>query len=1219
MKPTLPLLTALLLAPLAALHAADATKPASKPNVIIVLTDDQGYGDLACHGNPHIKTPNLDKLHSRSVRLTDFHVSPLCTPTRAAIMTGCDPVRVGAWSTTFGRSLLREGVPTMADAFAASGYRTAMFGKWHLGDNYPFRPQDRGFQEVLCHGGGGVGQTPDYWGNDYFDDTYFRNGHPEKHTGYCTDVWFSEALKFIAANRERPFFVYLATNAPHAPYNVSDDYAAPYRQNPAVLNPSFYGMIANIDDNMGRLMDKLGALGLAENTVLIFLTDNGTAAGVETDKQEYVTRGHNGGMRGKKGSYFEGGHRVPCFMRWPAGGLSGGRDIGALAAHVDLLPTLIELCGLTRPVAAKFDGVSLVPLLRGEAKTTPDRSVLVRITKTKGEPGQRAGVVMSERWRLVRGTMLFDVHADPGQRKDIAAEHPDIVQRLSAAYDRHWAEVSPAYDDYCRIVLGHDAENPARLTAFDWHGMTPWHQPSIMQGLAENGFWAVHVARDGNYEFALRRWPEEVNQPITAALPGARFGVAIRATHARLKIADVDQTQPIPSDACEVVFRVKLKAGPTLLQTWLLDGPQAAERDRGAYYVRVERKAEKPTAQSKPKAEAFYTPKRDRAAMTSDVPIDKALPNVLILGDSISIGYTRQVREGLKGKANVIRPNANCGDTRHGLAQIETWLGDGNWQVIHFNWGLHDLCYRNPELKTPGQRDKVNGTLSVPLTEYETNLETLVERLKQTGAKLIFANTTLVPEGEAGRFPGDEVKYNAVAQRVMEKHGVPINDLHATTQAFPPAMFAGPGNVHFSAEGSAKLAGQVVVHVAKALPIPANAAPAKTALFIGDAVGAQYAETLRDILKARISVEFLAPPAGGKAEVDAFLAQLPALLAKHDLVLYAGVLEAARVDPGTGKPLLSTAQFRQFLDGLGKSGPDRQKKWIWATSVPVPDGTAAISAAQVEANNHTLTDNAYKRRAILLDLHEYVRIRREDMQRAGDFLLTDAGVSLIASVVANKIEEVLLEGNEPDLPNLLVLGDSIVGQYSTSLRSALLHKANVRTGATAFDHQPDWSDIVRQQVTEPEREMGRPFDLIQFNWGQHALKWMQGKEYSREPKEGYTRCIPLERYGEELEKLVMELRKTGRPLVWAATTPANNGSKPDDAEAYNAVALQVMHQHQIPVNDLYRFVRKSQLPMQGCHFPREASERIGNQVAGQLLGSVSKSNPSGSPSNRTAK
>lgn len=619
---------------------------------------------------------------------------------------------------------------------------------------------------------------------------------------------------------------------------------------------------------------------------------------------------------------------------------------------------------------------------------------------------------------------------------------------------------------------------------------------------------------------------------------------------------------------------------------------------------------------SKPsKAETFVTPKRDRAGMTSDVLIDKSRPNVLILGDSISIGYSRQVREGLKGKANVIRPNANCGDTRHGLAQIETWLGDGNWQVIHFNWGLHDLCYRNPELKTPGQRDKVNGTLSVPLTEYEKNLETLVERLKQTGAKLIFANTTLVPEGEEGRFPGDEIKYNAAAQRVMEKHGVLINDLHATTQGFPPAMFAGPGNVHYSAEGSAKLAAQVVAKVEAALPPapPPTTAQKKSVLLIGDAACAQYAGSVRDLLKPRIEVQFLAAPRGGKAAVDGFLGQFPALLAKHDLVLYAGVLEAARMDPDTGKPALSTAQFRQFLDGLGKSGQDRQTKWIWATSVPVPDGTATISGPQVEANNRTLADLAYNRRAMLLDLHEYVRIRREDMQRPGDFLLTDAGVSLIASVVANKMEEVLMEGNDPNLPNILVLGDSIVGQYSIFLRSALLHKANVRTGGTAFDDQPDWADIARRQVTETERELGRPFDLIQFNWGLHALKWAQGNEYSMERKDGYTRCIPLERYGAELEKLIIELAKTGRRLVFATTTPANNGSQPDDALAYNAIALEITRKHHIPVNDLSAFVTTRQLPMQGCHYPCESAEQLGKQVAGQILEHLAESDASRNP------
>jgi arylsulfatase A-like enzyme len=590
MKLTLTLTTALLFASLTALPAVAGPNP---PNVILVLTDDQGHGELGCHGNPHLKTPNLDRLHGESVRFTDFHVSPNCTPTRAAIMTGYNPVRVGAWSTAFGLSMLREGVPTMADVFAASGYRTALFGKWHLGDNYPFHPEDRGFQEVLRHGGGGVGQTPDYWGNDYFDDTYFRNGHPEKHTGYCTDVWFGEAMKFITANRERPFFLYLPTNAPHGPLFVAEEYAAPYRGNPAVVSANFYGMIANLDENMGRLMDKLQALGLAENTILIFMTDNGTGSGVKTDKEEKVTQGYNSGMRGKKGSYYEGGHRVPFFIRWPTGGLGGGRDIGSLATHMDLLPTFIDLCGLKRPEAAKFDGISLAPVLRGEAKTTPERSVLIRIPRARDKTGERAGVVMSEHWRLVGGTMLFDIHADPGQTKDIAAGHPDIVQRLQSVHDKQWAEVFPNPEDFSRIVVGHEAENPVRLTGFDWHSnKAPWNQPAIRYGVEANGHWLVRVERAGRYEVALRRWPEEVKQPITAALPkstGALPGKAIAATHARLQIGDFDQTQPIPTDAEEVVFQVELKAGPTQVETWLLD--EKSSTSRGAYYVRVERKA----------------------------------------------------------------------------------------------------------------------------------------------------------------------------------------------------------------------------------------------------------------------------------------------------------------------------------------------------------------------------------------------------------------------------------------------------------------------------------------------------------------------------------------------------------------------------------------------------------------------------------------------------
>lgn len=192
-------------------------------------------------------------------------------------------------------------------------------------------------------------------------------------------------------------------------------------------------------------------------------------------------------------------------------------------------------------------------------------------------------------------------------------------------------------------------------------------------------------------------------------------------------------------------------------------------------------------------------------------------PRVLILGDSISIGYTPDVIRLLEGKAAVSRPKANCGSTQTGLANLEKWLGDQRWDVIHFNWGLHDLCYRHPESKVQGNRDKVKGTQAVPPDQYEKNLETLIERLRRTGARLVFASTTVVPEGEAGRFTGDEVKYNAIAERVMKRHGITVNDLHAVSRAFGPELFKGPGDVHFTPEGYARLAARVAAAIERAV------------------------------------------------------------------------------------------------------------------------------------------------------------------------------------------------------------------------------------------------------------------------------------------------------------------------------------------------------------------------------------------------------------------
>ncbi len=548
------------------------------PNVVLVLTDDQGYGDLACLGNPIIQTPNIDSLYRQSLRLTDFHVSPTCAPTRAALMTGRYCNRTGVWHTVMGRSLLRRDEVTIADVFAAGGYRTGIFGKWHLGDNYPFRPQERGFQEALVHGGGGVGQTPDYWGNRYVDDTYWHNGAPEKQKGYCTDVWFDAALRFIEANRDRPFFAYIATNAPHSPYNVAEKYSSLYAGT-NVPNANFYGMITNIDENMGRLLGRLKALGLEENTILIFMTDNGTAAGFQGK------RGFNAGMRGNKGSEYDGGHRVPCFIRWPAGGLGGGKDLGRLTAHIDLLPTLIALCGLPKPKDVKLDGISLVPLLKDADADWPDRILVADSQRIEHPEKWRKSAVMTDRWRLVNGKELYDIHADPGQKNDIANEYSDVVQKLRRAYEDWWADVSQRFDEYCEIVIGSDKENPARLTCHDWHGgdLPPWDQTHILKGERANGFWAVEVAQAGEYEFALRRWPRELDQPVSAAILS---GQAVQASTARLTIGEIDLTGPVGAEAKEVVFRTSLKPGKMKLQTWLT---AADGTSRGAYFLYIRR------------------------------------------------------------------------------------------------------------------------------------------------------------------------------------------------------------------------------------------------------------------------------------------------------------------------------------------------------------------------------------------------------------------------------------------------------------------------------------------------------------------------------------------------------------------------------------------------------------------------------------------------------
>jgi arylsulfatase B len=565
-----------------------------RPNVVIVISDDQGYGDLSCHGNPVLKTPEIDRLFSESIRLTDYHVSPTCSPTRAALLTGHWTNRTGVWHTIMGRSMLRENEVTLGQLFHDAGYRTGMFGKWHLGDNFPYRPEDRGFDEVHRHGGGGVGQTPDYWDNAYFDGAYWHNGKIEPADGFCTDVFFDSAKRFIADQQDagQPFLAYIAPNAPHGPMHCPPQYSAPYEaQGTHVAN--FYGMIANIDHNVGQLREFLQQRGLAENTIFIFTTDNGTSSGAKI---------FNSGMRGAKGSQFDGGHRVPFFLRWPAGGFDQARDIVPITAHVDVVPTLLELCDIPAPDDIRFDGVSIVPLLRGEDQQWPDRILVTDSQRVKDPVRWKQSAVMTSRWRLINGRQLYDVQVDPGQTRDVASGYPDVVSRLTNFYQEWWAELEPTFSQETAIYLGAEEENPARLTSHDWitSGATPWNQSHVRAGKngpKNTGYWNVNVVQPGNYRIRLRRWPEEVDVPIVQGLPAgddvpgerpfrATPGESLPVTTAFVDIGQIHESAAVgPSDR-EVVFDLVLPAGLARLETSFTE--PSGER-YGAYFVYVER------------------------------------------------------------------------------------------------------------------------------------------------------------------------------------------------------------------------------------------------------------------------------------------------------------------------------------------------------------------------------------------------------------------------------------------------------------------------------------------------------------------------------------------------------------------------------------------------------------------------------------------------------
>lgn len=563
-----------------------------QPNIVFVMTDDQGKNDLGCEGNPYVQTPSIDAFYKQAVRFTNYHVSTTSAPTRSSIMTGRHTNRLNVYHTISGRSLLYEDEVLLPQILAQNGYVNGMFGKWHLGDNYPFRPEDRGFHEVVRHGGGGIGQGPDYWDNDYFDDTYWHNGKTESYTGYCTDVFFDNALQFIEENKDRPFFCYIATNAPHGPLNVPKEYLDKYAKTDVPDDiKRFYGMITNIDDNFARLEKKLADLRLLENTILIFTTDNGTAGG---------NRVYDAGMRGGKGSEYEGGHRVPFYIRWPKGNITGGKDINTLVAHYDLLPTFIDLLGLDFNPVKPLDGISLEPLLEGNVSDWPNRVLYMDTQRELNLIKYKNYTVMDNRWRLVNGKELYDMNNDLAQKHNVIMEHPDVAEKLSLGYESWWNSIMSegVVERYAYIKVGSDQENPVRISAHDQlnGSLSVWHQTHAITGGLASGSWKIEVTKGGTYKISLCRFPREsglmINSVFSEAEPCAEIenirpaSVKSDFKDAFLYLGPIRKKLPIEVNSSEVIFEGTIPEGKYDMIAELID---QTGKTYPAYYIYIER------------------------------------------------------------------------------------------------------------------------------------------------------------------------------------------------------------------------------------------------------------------------------------------------------------------------------------------------------------------------------------------------------------------------------------------------------------------------------------------------------------------------------------------------------------------------------------------------------------------------------------------------------
>ncbi|MDP3469013.1 MAG: arylsulfatase [Daejeonella sp.] len=555
-----------------------------RPNILLIMTDDQGVGDLGIHNNDVLKTPNMDAIAKQGAEFKQFIVNFNCSPTRASMLTGRDNYRTGVVGVTETSHLMKASEITIAKLLSEAGYSTGIFGKWHLGDSYPMRPSDKGFQETLIHKGGGIGQASDPPGNSYFNPILEHNNVRKVFDGYCDDIFADATLSFIDKNKDKPFFAFYATNLPHFPLTVSDKWADPFRKMGLhELNARTYGMIANVDANIGRLLAKLKELGIEDNTIVIFMSDNGPRT--KRTKNDLYPDRYSMNLRGTKTSVYENGIRSPFFIKWSEK-IAQGVKYTNLAAHIDVMPTLLEACNVPVPNNLKLDGISLMPLLNGEVKNLPEREIFIQ-GHAGSEPfkyfhftvrGQRYKLISptddpygtirrptdADSKKLIANLELYDLEKDSSEINNIAKQHPDIVKSLLIKYE-NWFDkaIKDRGQDWPqRIYLGTSFQKNVQLSRFDWGG-----PGAFGNQLNKFGYWEVYSTAS-QYRIMLR------------------FQKAPKSGMAYIKYKGVEKNVPVLEGNTSVIFdNIELPAGPGRFEAFLKFDPITT----GVQFVDVER------------------------------------------------------------------------------------------------------------------------------------------------------------------------------------------------------------------------------------------------------------------------------------------------------------------------------------------------------------------------------------------------------------------------------------------------------------------------------------------------------------------------------------------------------------------------------------------------------------------------------------------------------